>query len=124
VVGPRVGLSVVHDVDAEFFERRNVERIRQVLVGGDGEELELPGVDRALLGQVRVGARPSYDTYLNFTPLAFSIKAGRKWLVDPRVAPTVIWPGHVGRRALGLARAGGAGGAPVTNASSREKTAK
>ena len=40
------------------------------------------------------GARPSYDTYLNFTPVAFSISAGKKWLVEASVAPTVIWPGR------------------------------
>src|SRR5688500_20039322 len=40
------------------------------------------------------GARPSYDTYLNLTPVAFSISAGKKWLVEASVAPTVIWPGR------------------------------
>src|SRR5688572_10014858 len=46
------------------------------------------------------GARPSYDTYLNLMPAAFSISAGKKWLVEPRVAPAEICPG----RALGSAR--------------------
>src|SRR5574341_11336 len=40
------------------------------------------------------GARPSYDTYLNLIPAAFSMSAGKKWLVEPSVAPTVIWPGR------------------------------
>jgi hypothetical protein len=31
---------------------------------------------------------------LNFTPLAFSISAGKKWLVEASVAPTVICPGR------------------------------
>ena len=40
------------------------------------------------------GARPSYETYLNFTPVACSISAGKKWLVEASVAPTVICPGR------------------------------
>src|SRR5213075_133387 len=39
------------------------------------------------------GASPSYETYLNLAPVAFSISAGKKWLVEASVAPTVIWPG-------------------------------
>src|SRR3972149_2037463 len=39
------------------------------------------------------GASPSYDTYLNFILASFSTRAGKKWLVEPSVAPTVICPG-------------------------------
>ena len=43
------------------------------------------------------GASPSYETYLNFTPAAFSMSAGKKWLVDPSVAPRMnaILGGHI-----------------------------
>src|SRR5687768_1964536 len=40
------------------------------------------------------GAVPSYETYLNLSPAAFSTSAGKKWLVEPRVAPTLICPGR------------------------------
>ena len=30
---------------------------------------------------------------MNLMPAAFSTSAGKKWLVEPSVAPTVIWPG-------------------------------
>src|SRR3990172_7912034 len=39
------------------------------------------------------GASPSYDTYLNLIPAAFSTRAGKKWLGEPGGAPTVICPG-------------------------------
>ena len=31
---------------------------------------------------------------MNLMPAAFSTSAGKKWLVEPSVAPTVIWPGR------------------------------
>ena len=31
---------------------------------------------------------------MNLMPAAFSTRAGKKWLVEPSVAPTVIWPGR------------------------------